>query len=360
MKRSRKVICIIITFLLTILVLWFFQALLMPKYQKGIVEGGMMAEYYRDTEVPHEVIFIGDCEVYENISTVELYREYGISSYIRGSAQQLVWQSYYILEDTLRYETPRAVVYNVQALKYDAPQSESYNRMTLEGLRWSRTKWDAINESMTEEENMLDYLFPILYYHDRWSSLKSEDFECIFDRDLISVNGYYMRADISPQEQFPDPPVLKDPNLGTNAMYWLNRITELCRRNGIELILVKSPTEYPFWYDSWDEQITAFAQKNDLTYVNYIGLKDQIGLDMSTDTYDGGLHLNIYGAEKYADAIGALLLENVELTDYRNVPEVASLWDNKAAFYDELYNAQMAELQEYGRLISWGMNAVEE
>ena len=81
---------------------------------------------------------------------------------------------------------------------------------------------------------------------------------------------------------------------------------------------------------------------------------------MSTDTYDGGLHLNIYGAEKYADAIGALLLENVELTDYRNVPEVASLWDNKAAFYDELYNAQMAELQEYGRLISWGMNAVEE
>lgn len=31
------------------------------------------------------MIFIGDCELYENISPVTLWEEYGINSYIRGT-----------------------------------------------------------------------------------------------------------------------------------------------------------------------------------------------------------------------------------------------------------------------------------
>ena len=126
-------LCTIAGIALTVVSLWYLQRLLVPKYQRGVVEGSMIEEYY-DDEKPHEVIFLGDCEVYENISTVALYRDYGISSYIRGSAQQLTWQSYYLLEDTLRYETPEVVVFNVLALKYGVPQSESYNRMTLDGM----------------------------------------------------------------------------------------------------------------------------------------------------------------------------------------------------------------------------------
>ena len=48
--------------------------------------------------------------------------KYGITSYIRGSAQQLVWQSYYLLEETLKYEKPKVVVFNVLAMKYNEPK----------------------------------------------------------------------------------------------------------------------------------------------------------------------------------------------------------------------------------------------
>ncbi len=149
-------------FLAVLLVtLFFLQRLLMPKYMSDIVEGALTAEYYEET-TEHEVLFVGDCEVYENFSPITLYEEYGISSYIRGSAQQLAWQSYYLLEDTLRYETPKAVVFNVLALKYDEPQSEAYNRMTIDGMKFSKTKLNAVKASMTDRENMLDYIFPIL------------------------------------------------------------------------------------------------------------------------------------------------------------------------------------------------------
>ena len=343
---------------LTVFGLYVAQRLVMPKYQHGIVEGAMIGEYYQ-SEVPHEVLFLGDCEVYENISTVTLYENYGISSYIRGSAQQLTWQSYYLLQDTLRYETPEVVVFNVLALKYGEPQSESYNRMTLDGMEWSSAKWDAINASMTEGEHMLDYIFPLLRYHSRWNELTQTDYDCLWGGERVTVNGYYMRADINPEGEFPPALPLTDYTLPDMSMNYLAEIAELCRENDIELVLIKAPTLYPCWYEEWDSQVRRFADNNNIPYINYIGLRDEIGLDMSVDTYDAGLHLNLTGAEKWADYIGSYLVRNFELTDYREVPEVAAIWEQDIAFYNELRDAQMAELAEYGELMSWGVNAIE-
>lgn len=117
MRRKKITACILVAVLL-IGALYIVQRLLVPKYQTGIVEGSMVEEYYKDRS-DHEVLFVGDCEVYENFSTIELWRKYGITSYIRGSAQQLTWQSYYLLEDALKHETPKVVVFNVLALKYN-------------------------------------------------------------------------------------------------------------------------------------------------------------------------------------------------------------------------------------------------
>ena len=67
--------------------LYLLQRLLLPKYVSNIVEGAMIAEYYQQ-EKKHDVIFIGDCEVYENFSPQVLWDDFGINSYIRGSAGQ--------------------------------------------------------------------------------------------------------------------------------------------------------------------------------------------------------------------------------------------------------------------------------
>ena len=359
MKAIKVVTRILIYTVIASLLLFLAQGLVVPKYQVGIMEGAMMAEYY-DSDMPHEVLFVGDCEVYENISTVKLYQEYGISSYIRGSAQQLVWQSYYILEDTLRYETPKVVVYNVLALKYDEPQHESYNRMTLDGLRWSPSKWNAIQASMKPNEHMIDYIFPILRYHDRWQDLKPSDFEFWFHKNTNTFNGYYMRVDSMPERNYSRAARPGAPALGQEPMQWLERIYELCRENGIQLVLMKAPTLYPTWYAQWDRQIIEFAEARDIDYFNYIYCRDEIGLDMTVDTYDGGLHLNLSGAEKMASYIGAYLDSTYSLTDYRLDPEVSAKWDDVIAAYNELAAAQYAELEEYGELRSWGVNALEE
>lgn len=333
-------------------ILFFLQRLLMPKYMSDIIEGALTAEYYEE-KTDHEVLFVGDCEVYENFSPITLYEEYGISSYIRGSAQQLAWQSYYLLEDTLRYETPKVVVFNVLALKYDEPQSEAYNRMTIDGMKLSKTKLGAIEASMTEKENMLDYIFPILRYHSRWSDLSIEDLKYMFHRDKVSHNGYYMRVDVRPAQGFPEPDPLTDAALGSYAMGYLDRMRKLCEENGIALILVKSPSLFPHWYDEWDEQIVSYAEKYGLDYFNYEKLAPEAGIDYSTDTYDAGLHMNLAGAEKLSVYFGSYLKENYDLTDYRSDPDYQGVYAEKIQFYEQMEAAQRKELEEYGEIKSY-------
>jgi hypothetical protein len=173
------------------------QRLVQPKYATDLIEGSYTSEYYKETQ-EHQVLMVGDCELYENFDPVTLWKNYGITSYIRGNAQQLTWQSYYLLKEALEKETPDVVVFNVLELKYDEPQKEEYNRLTLDNMKWSADKVKAIRASMTEDENFLDYLFPILRYHARITQLTDEDVTYFASAKQHTISGYYMRVDVSP------------------------------------------------------------------------------------------------------------------------------------------------------------------
>ena len=349
-KWIRRIVSLIIIFSIIL----FLQRLVMPKYTSGIIEGGFTKEYYNEKN-PHQVIMIGDCELYENFSPPVLWEKYAITSYIRGSAQQLTWQSYYLLEDTLKNETPDVVVFNVLELMFDEPQKEEYNRMTLDGMRWSATKIKAISESMMEDEHMIDYLFPILRYHSRITDLSKEDIEYLFKDKQRTTAGYYMRVDVAPyeegiwgedEEEYPGA-------FGENAMKYLDKIRKLCEQKGIKLLLVKAPSVYPVWFEEWDEQIVEYSKEYNLDYINYLDLVDELGIDYSEDTYDEGLHMNLSGAEKCADYLGAFLKENYNLKDMREDKKISDDWSRKIKFYEELKKSQYEELEEYGEILNY-------
>lgn len=336
MKKKKLFSCIAII-LAFFCLLFCAQAVLMPKYLTDTREGALVREYYHETS-DHDVLFLGDCETYESFIPPTLWEEYGISSVIRGSAQQLLWQSYYLLKDTLRYETPKAVVLNVYAVKYGEPQNEAYNRMTLDGMRLSSDKIGAIRASMTEEENPASYLFPLLRFHSRWSELTWDDFRYAFSQPQISHNGYLMQTAVSPKTTDAEGRELLDYTLPAEGFDWLQKIADLCAEKGIELILVKAPTNdwRYWWYDEYDEQVTGFAEKNGLTYINFIPLVDEIGIDWTTDTYDGGVHLNVFGAEKLTSYFGKILSERFEVEDRRSDEHLNDDWNRKL----ERYNAE--------------------
>ena len=337
--KILRALCVALAALMLAAIPVALTPVLMPKYVTVSREGSLTEEYYAAAkEVGHDVIFIGDCEIYESFVPAILWEEYGISSYLRGNAQQLVWHSYYMLEDTLRYETPKAVVFNVLALMYGEPQKEAYNRMALDGMEWSSVKAEAVKASMTEEEDFLTYVFPFFRYHSRWSELSAEDLTYAYrEKPLVSDSGYLMQTAVEPEnlENQPSPSPLLDEKLPETAMAYLERMTTLCRERGIELILIKAPTNYfrYHWYDEWDAQIVGYAAEHDLAYYNFMRVKDEIGLDMSTDTYDAGIHLNVYGAEKLTRYFGAILRDSHAIPDRRSDDKACDVWRDRVVTY---------------------------
>ena len=357
-KGIKKVITVLVLLALSIGILWLVQRLLMPKYQVGVIEGSFTEEYYKE-KVPHDILIFGDCDAYENFSPIKMYEDYGISSYIRGSGEQYMWQSYYLLRDSLRIETPKIVVLSIHNMQNEYPKrQDNYNRLTLDGMKWSKDKVDAINVSMTEEETFASYVFPILRYHDRWNQLTMTDIRHLFSKDKISHNGYYMRCDIRGVDKIWRTPGRISYEFDQTSMYYLDQIRQLCAEKGIELILVRAPLEYG-WHKQWDENIEKYASEYGLTYLNFNKYAEEMGIDLTHDTYDKGIHLNIYGAEKLSVFFGKYLKEHYELTDYRTVPDVAKDYEKDIEFYNFMRDDQLRELKEYGELMSYGANAIE-
>jgi len=332
--------------LVIVLILGALTALVVPKYITN-PEGALIGEYY-DNKGGHDVIFVGDCEVYESFVPSRMWEKYGITSYIRGSAQQLTWQSYYILKETLKYEKPKVVVFNVLALKYGEPQNEAFNRMTLDTMKWSKEKVDAIKASMTEDERFIDYLFPLLRYHSRITQLEGYDFEYWFkSAPSVSDNGYLIKTGIKPMTKEEKPRANLMLNLPERSMEYLEKMRVLCEENGIELVLIKAPTNSwgYWWYDEWEEDVKKYAEEKGLEYYNFIPKCNEIGIDWTTDTYDEGMHLNVYGAEKMSDYFGKILTEEHSVPDRRGDSNTAKVWNEHLRIYKE----RKARLEEKGK-----------
>jgi len=336
------------------LVFFALQRLLVPKYASVALEGGLIREYY-DSPMDQDVIFLGDCEVYANFSTIALWEEYGITSFIRGSPQQLLWHSYYLLEDTLHHarSKPHLVVFNIMTMQYGEPQYEPYNRLTLDGMRMSPTKLRAISASRMDDEDWLSYIFPFFRFKDNWRDISEEDFRFFFNDPTVSISGFMVRSDVVPVGSIPAPLRVANYEFSEKAYYYLERMVELTKEHDIELVLIKAPVIRPHWFDRWDEQIVAFAEENNLLYINLIEYIDEIGLDFTKHTFNAGFHLNVFGAQLMSRYFGEILRDDFNLPDRRLDYETAAYWNNMAEQYHRLIDTQQREIAQTGTISSF-------
>jgi len=257
-------------------------------------------------------------------------------------------QAYYLLEDTLRREKPSAVVFNVFAMQTGGAPKEEYNRLNIDGMRLSASKIASVKASALEGESVLSYIFPIFRYHGRWSDLNADDFIYFFNRDKVSVNGYMMRCDVKPVGVIPAGKRLPDYRFGETNYEYLDKMTKLCKDNNIEFILMKAPVIFPHWYAEWDEQISEYAKANGLTYINCLDSAEDIGLDFAADTYNAGVNLNVYGAEKLSFYLGKILSDYT--ADRRSDSKYSAVWEEKIRVYNWLKTKQEREFEEQGKV----------
>ena len=257
-----------------------------------------------------DVLVVGDSLANNSITPVELYRDYGITSYVMGRDLQLCIESYYAIRQALKSQDIKVVLWEAHNL---CKHQKAPDRCGVRLSEYARYKSQFIK------------------YHYIWSRL-------LEDKSIRKYfKGYEINESVTPfklNRVYPD-------RKETNAFYMpedqvavFKMIYALCEKEGIRLVLYCAPS--PHCYNTkMHNGYSALAKEYGVDYLNGNWDIDQIGIDYSTDYFDEDAnHLNLSGVRKMTAYLAQYLVNECSLTDHRGDPAYRS-WDELLPVYDQ-------------------------
>lgn len=246
-----------------------------------------------------DTVFIGDSEVYHSFIPLNIWRDYGITSYDVSSPSQKLVYSMEFLKKTFEKQSPKIVFLETNAI---------------------------FRKSYFEDEitYKAEQVFPVFRYHDRWKNLQLKDFSATVEYTANENNkGYYFTKKSKPAtdkaiKEYMKYSDVSAPILSTNKKY-LKEIAEFCKKHGTKLVLISTPSTKNWNYQRHNA-MEAFSKDLGVDYIDTNLLRDDIPIDWKKDTKDKGDHLNYNGAVKVTDYIGKYLDDTKLFKDKRNDP----------------------------------------
>ncbi len=312
-KGAKNLIRAVSFFAVLVLSVVSFSYMLAPKdntKEAGIVNPSAHG-FYSEPKNTIDVAVIGNSDAYSGFSPMELWKNYGYTSYVSGEGRQTVAQAYVMLNDILKYHKPKVVILETDGFFTKSKVVESAAKI--------------INTS-------LGSCFSVFQYHDRWKRVKPDELlkkprftaHCAPKGQWLSndVKGYMGGEYMVKSEEKAEIPLA--------AKTAANAFIKACRANGIKVILLELPSQSSWSYRKHNA-VKEFAAAYDIPFIDMNIDRARFDFNWKTDTRDGGNHLNNRGARKCTLFLGDYLSRNYELTD-RRTDKSFSLWNRD---YDE-------------------------
>lgn len=201
--------------------------------------------FYNEPEDEFSVMYFGSSHAYASFSPLEIWEQTGVKSYVLATQMQPMWASVTYLKEALKTQSPELVIFECNMLYEDSEYlDEGTNYSFMDDIPLSLNKIGLAQVSAGEGERF-PLVFNFVKYHARWPSLTGEDFT--FRRG--QVRDPYKGFVLLPPKEGGDPIDRFDltgeigvtPLSEKNEQY-LREFIEICQDNGIELWLVKAPS----------------------------------------------------------------------------------------------------------------------
>ncbi|MDO5110805.1 MAG: hypothetical protein Q4E65_00705 [Clostridia bacterium] len=276
-----------------------------------------------------DIMFFGSSHSFCSILPMQLWNDYGYSSFVYSTSSQSLPNSYNMINLEMKRQSPQIIVLEMHSAGTEAVGGNQELHRSLDAYPLSFIKINAINDLVENEHNRTEYYAPFYLYHSRWDTLTTDDF--IFSTS--KVNAFSRGAYISRPRHtaFEAPQIVDESQLcDINDMNkeYLNKIIRLCKENECQLILYTAPYCAGITTQTIANSISKIAAENNVAYYNFFHLIDDIGLDFGRDMWDQG-HLNIYGMEKMTAYIGRQINQHYYVDSHKD--------DEEYAFWDEDY-----------------------
>ncbi len=249
--------------------------------------------YLAEPQNTIDVLFIGDSLTYSNFMPLKIYKDFGFTSWNLGTASQRTYSTYAYLCNFLKYQKPKVVVFEVENLFLNFNASYAFY-------------------------SELGRYFEFFNYHDRWKTLKYNDFtDSIEYTHTEPEKGYY---DVKKKVKGKNKKYMfknnKYASIDSGNVYFIKKCVNLLNRKGIDYIFVSTVSMKNMNYEKHNT-IQKIAKQINATYLD-LNVVNELSINWENDSYDGSEHLNYYGALKVSSYIGQYLASRYKLPDHRN------------------------------------------
>ena len=316
--------------------------------------------FYQMEEKTVDVLFLGSSQTVSFFLPQELYNTFGIRGYNLGCEQQNLVTSYFWLKEGLRFQKPETVVLECYMLfPYKSQETlntdESCTRKAMDYMKWSSVKMEAVDTicKLDENQSLSSYYFPNIRYHERWANLSENDFSFWNMAEHWELKGYAPLVTYCGSEDYA--PLERDTATQEAEMVplmreYLDHIEELCRQEGIRLVLVKTPTMEQDAARSL--AIQNYADEHGLYFLDFNekSLYNETGLDFKMDIGDNLGHGNLWGAQKVTRQIGRMLTNWYKMGGHED-----KQWETTKEFYNGIKKdselAHIVDVEKYTAML---------
>ena len=271
-----------------------------------------------------EVIGYGSSHMWRGMNPIQMYNKYGIGAYNYGCNWQHLNTTLLFLKDSLRTQSPKVVLietYLVHEIKENINvDGEIYYTTRINDFEGKR---QYLHQCFGEDkERYLSYYMPLCAFHDNWIDLK----EASFKKGYSSKNDYYktmgfVESNDVTEIKIPDFSEFEQKKLDKKSIDILDEMVSICRERDIDIIFYTAPYQGKY---SYAKAMKKYAEENECVYFDLFEYVDEIGFDGKKDFSDKG-HLNTSGSNKVADFLGKYIVENYDVTDFRDIE--GNMWE---------------------------------
>lgn len=257
--------------------------------------------FYNEPRGEFTVMFFGSSHIYASLSPLELWHDTGVKSYVFATQLQPMWATYTYVKEALKYQSPQLLVVECNMMGNDTEyHDDGVNFSFMDDLRFSLDKI-ALARVSAPKGQRAPLIWNFMKYHGRWDELEDADWDTrpsgLHDpyKGYVLLPGQYVRPETIP------PADGETGELTEKNRYWLEQIVSLCRSRGVELWLIKAPSNTAL-EETQQEKMAAVSGEAATLGVPFDDFNDRYAdMGLTLDDFYDQRHLNSTGAVKFTD-----------------------------------------------------------
>lgn len=313
----KKIILKVIAFFIILAILLTITSnIFVPK--NNTEEAGMELNGYTqllgEKENSVDMIVLGNSESFTSIIPMKLWEDCGYTCYICGYPGLFFADTMRILYDSTKNQNPKLVIIEGNIIYDEGPLTIFFSRIIQE-------------------------ILPITEYHDRWKTLDSDDFQKPNYTSIDCMKGFHYKTISKPYDatdymQYTD----ASQELSYKSKIYLKIIQAYCKHIGAELMIMSVPSALGWNYEKHNG-IEQYAKNNNIRFLDFNLITDELGIDWNVDTIDGGDHMNFTGSTKLTNYFEKYIKQLNILEDHRG-DSYYSNWNDDLIKYKEEINRE--------------------